>query len=247
MHSSFGYNLETSNTEPIVPDDAKFSADPTLFSFVDQEYQATVRSLIQAPAHKGLTLNELAGFRSEFGDTSFVCSVRTCQRLRVCFDSGARLAAHKVSQHYKPLKCLFDDCAYNDIGFLSFQRLHEHHKKRHGTSGPSKRARIPTKLKRKRLESDNGSLTENDLRSDAIKLGPSVSRANPEGTDPLIVELAEKASRDASLRDLMKRVALHQSSPDELKTFQGIIDDITAEYRRSKKLKSEEQNIASTQ
>ncbi|ETS74848.1 hypothetical protein PFICI_13332 [Pestalotiopsis fici W106-1] len=55
----------------------------------------------------------------------------------------------------------------------------------------------------------------------------------PAGTDPIIVTLAEKASHDPHLRDLMKRVAIGQAAPDELQHFQKIIDQITADYKKS--------------
>ncbi|KAF6822865.1 hypothetical protein CPLU01_11759 [Colletotrichum plurivorum] len=54
----------------------------------------------------------------------------------------------------------------------------------------------------------------------------------PQGTDPIIMTLAEKASEDPHLRDLMKRVAAGEAKPDELSNFQRIIDQITAEYKR---------------
>ncbi|GJC84333.1 hypothetical protein ColLi_07171 [Colletotrichum liriopes] len=44
--------------------------------------------------------------------------------------------------------------------------------------------------------------------------------------------LAEKASEDPHLRDLMKRVAAGEAKPDELSNFQKIIDQITVEYKR---------------
>lgn len=44
--------------------------------------------------------------------------------------------------------------------------------------------------------------------------------------------LAEKASEDPMLRDLMKRVAAGEAKQDELTNFQKIIDDITLEYKR---------------
>ncbi|KAI4595887.1 hypothetical protein KJ359_006526 [Pestalotiopsis sp. 9143b] len=56
---------------------------------------------------------------------------------------------------------------------------------------------------------------------------------SPAGADPIIVTLAEKASHDPTLRDLMKRVAIGQALPDELQHFQRIIDQITAEYKKS--------------
>ncbi|KAK1450701.1 hypothetical protein CCUS01_02157 [Colletotrichum cuscutae] len=56
--------------------------------------------------------------------------------------------------------------------------------------------------------------------------------AKPQGTDPIIMTLAEKASEDPHLRDLMKRVAAGEAKPDELSNFQKIIDQITAEYKR---------------
>ena len=52
------------------------------------------------------------------------------------------------------------------------------------------------------------------------------------GADPIIVTLAERASEDPHLRDLMKRVALGDAAPSELAHFQRIIDQITAEYKR---------------
>lgn len=52
------------------------------------------------------------------------------------------------------------------------------------------------------------------------------------GTDPIIMTLAEKASEDRHLRDLMKRVAAGEAKPDELTTFQAIIDQITVEYKK---------------
>lgn len=60
------------------------------------------------------------------------------------------------------------------------------------------------------------------------KPGPSLQP----GADPIIVTLAEKASNDPQLRDLMKRVAVGEASPAELKHFQGIIDQITIDYKK---------------
>jgi len=44
--------------------------------------------------------------------------------------------------------------------------------------------------------------------------------------------LAEKASEDPQLRDLMKRVAAGEARQEELTSFQRIIDQITIEYKR---------------
>ncbi|OTB02929.1 hypothetical protein M426DRAFT_322174 [Hypoxylon sp. CI-4A] len=52
------------------------------------------------------------------------------------------------------------------------------------------------------------------------------------GADPIIVTLAERASEDPQLRDLMKRVAVGDAAPSELQHFQKIIDQITADYKR---------------
>lgn len=51
--------------------------------------------------------------------------------------------------------------------------------------------------------------------------------------DPVIALLAQKASGDPELRDLMKRVAVGQAKEGELAHFQKIIDQLNAEYRRS--------------
>ncbi|KAI1500196.1 hypothetical protein F5X99DRAFT_387341 [Biscogniauxia marginata] len=63
---------------------------------------------------------------------------------------------------------------------------------------------------------------------------PAAKPATPAapGADPIIVTLAEKASEDPHLRDLMKRVAIGEASPPELAHFQRIIDQITIEYKK---------------
>ncbi|KAI1760801.1 hypothetical protein GGR53DRAFT_62199 [Hypoxylon sp. FL1150] len=63
---------------------------------------------------------------------------------------------------------------------------------------------------------------------------PATKSATPTapGADPIIVTLAEKASEDPQLRDLMKRVAIGDAAPQELAHFQKIIDQITADYKR---------------
>ncbi|KAM5384516.1 hypothetical protein ACJZ2D_001552 [Fusarium nematophilum] len=55
--------------------------------------------------------------------------------------------------------------------------------------------------------------------------------AKPSANDPVIALLAQKASGDAELRDLMKRVAVGQAKEGELAHFQKIIDQLNAEYR----------------
>ncbi|TPX15322.1 uncharacterized protein E0L32_004599 [Thyridium curvatum] len=55
---------------------------------------------------------------------------------------------------------------------------------------------------------------------------------HPPGTDPIIVTLAERATEDPQLRDLMKRVANGNAPKYELDKFQKIIDEITAESKR---------------
>ncbi|KAI2638351.1 hypothetical protein GGS21DRAFT_434753 [Xylaria nigripes] len=52
------------------------------------------------------------------------------------------------------------------------------------------------------------------------------------GADPIIVTLAERASEDPQLRDLMKRVAVGEAAAHELAHFQRIIDQITLDYKR---------------
>ncbi|GKU15226.1 unnamed protein product [Fusarium langsethiae] len=62
--------------------------------------------------------------------------------------------------------------------------------------------------------------------------GPAPA-AKPSANDPVITLLAQKASGDAELRDLMKRVAVGQAKDGELAHFQKIIDQLSAEYRRT--------------
>ncbi|EPE04472.1 hypothetical protein F503_03534 [Ophiostoma piceae UAMH 11346] len=67
-------------------------------------------------------------------------------------------------------------------------------------------------------------------------LPPGAARpptATPPATDQIIVILAERASGDPELRDLMKRVANQEAPKDELDRFQAIIHQITAEQKRN--------------
>lgn len=56
--------------------------------------------------------------------------------------------------------------------------------------------------------------------------------AKPATNDPVIALLAQRASADAELRDLMKRVAVGQAKQHELNHFQTIINQLNAEYKR---------------
>ncbi|ATY61368.1 hypothetical protein A9K55_007377 [Cordyceps militaris] len=60
---------------------------------------------------------------------------------------------------------------------------------------------------------------------------PAPAAAKPATADPVIALLAQKASTDSELRDLMKRVAVGQAKPGELAHFQKIIDQLNAEYK----------------
>ncbi|KAI0409804.1 hypothetical protein F4802DRAFT_2328 [Xylaria palmicola] len=69
----------------------------------------------------------------------------------------------------------------------------------------------------------------------AVKATPTPAKpaANAaSGADPIIVTLAERASEDPHLRDLMKRVAVGDAASHELAHFQKIIDQITQDYRK---------------
>lgn len=61
---------------------------------------------------------------------------------------------------------------------------------------------------------------------------PGTPTAKPATNDPVIALLAQKASGDPELRDLMKRVAVGQAKDGELAHFQKIIDQLNAEYKR---------------
>ncbi|KAI0191009.1 hypothetical protein EV127DRAFT_429606 [Xylaria flabelliformis] len=61
---------------------------------------------------------------------------------------------------------------------------------------------------------------------------PPKPAASASGADPIIVTLAERASEDPHLRDLMKRVAVGEAASHELAHFQRIIDQITQDYKR---------------
>ncbi|KAK0391643.1 hypothetical protein NLU13_1142 [Sarocladium strictum] len=62
---------------------------------------------------------------------------------------------------------------------------------------------------------------------------PAAPAPKAAASDPVIALLAQKASGDAELRDLMKRVAMGQAKPGELSHFQQIIDQLNQEYKRS--------------
>lgn len=61
---------------------------------------------------------------------------------------------------------------------------------------------------------------------------PATSAPKPAPNDPVIALLAQRASADPELRDLMKRVAVGQAKDGELAHFQKIIDQLNAEYRK---------------
>ena len=61
--------------------------------------------------------------------------------------------------------------------------------------------------------------------------GAKPAPVKPAANDPVIALLAQKASGDPELRDLMKRVAVGQAKEGELAKFQKIIDQLNAEYK----------------
>ncbi|KAI9163165.1 hypothetical protein HJFPF1_04764 [Paramyrothecium foliicola] len=65
-----------------------------------------------------------------------------------------------------------------------------------------------------------------------LPAAPAAPAAKPAANDPVIALLAQKASGDPELRDLMKRVAVGQAKDGELAHFQKIIDQLNAEYKR---------------
>ncbi|KAH8173775.1 hypothetical protein LIA77_05194 [Sarocladium implicatum] len=62
---------------------------------------------------------------------------------------------------------------------------------------------------------------------------PATPAPKSAASDPVIALLAQRASGDSELRDLMKRVAMGQAKPGELTHFQQIIDQLNQEYKRS--------------
>ncbi|CAK7269584.1 hypothetical protein SEPCBS119000_003642 [Sporothrix epigloea] len=80
-----------------------------------------------------------------------------------------------------------------------------------------------------------GASTAPVVRSAPVNPSPGAVRAPapapPPGTDSIIVTLAERASHDADLREMMKRVANGQAPKDELDRFQSIINQITEENK----------------
>ncbi|KAL1837169.1 hypothetical protein VTJ49DRAFT_4179 [Mycothermus thermophilus] len=56
---------------------------------------------------------------------------------------------------------------------------------------------------------------------------------HPAASDPIILMLAEKASADPMLRELMRRVAQGAAPKHELERFQAIVEAVTAESKRT--------------
>jgi hypothetical protein len=68
--------------------------------------------------------------------------------------------------------------------------------------------------------------------SAALPIAKTVNGAAAPGSDPIILTLAERATEDPALRELMKKVAQGDAAKSELQRFQSIIDQITNENRR---------------
>ncbi|KAI1100836.1 hypothetical protein F4804DRAFT_33064 [Jackrogersella minutella] len=109
------------------------------------------------------------------------------------------------------------------------------------TAGPSQSAPSQSKgpsqpgiIANRPLHAPSPTATTAPVPGGAKPSTPSTKPATPAapGADPIIVTLAEKASEDPQLRDLMKRVAIGDAAPNELAHFQKIIDQITADYKR---------------
>lgn len=100
-----------------------------------------------------------------------------------------------------------------------------------GAAGPSYQASVPPRTP---LPPASGPNTPVAARPAPPPARPATAVAA--GTDPIIVTLAEKANEDPQLRDLMKRVANGNAPKDELAKFQAIIDQITAESQRKKRV-----------
>lgn len=120
--------------------------DTTLFSRADSNYHAVVEFLLQATDCMwiGLSPDDLAAFRSQFGDTAFVCPVRDCDRSRLGYPSAAELQNHKTRRHGQRLRCYQGSCIHNDIGFANESSLRQHVQRVHRKVAPP----IPTRLNR---------------------------------------------------------------------------------------------------
>lgn len=75
----------------------------------------------------------------------------------------------------------------------------------------------------KDAEMSNAGATNGQSTSTPVAAPPQQSR----GTDPVIQMLAERAATDAELKALMRIVANGEATPEELKKFQGHIDELT--------------------
>ncbi|RYP58606.1 hypothetical protein DL770_010393 [Monosporascus sp. CRB-9-2] len=100
--------------------------DRTLFSQADANYQRDVQHLSQIDSYPGLSQEELLAFRSDYGPTAFKCPIRS-------------------SRHSKALRCYWEGCAYNDVGYASPRSLREHQRRHHGK--PELR-RVPNSIRR---------------------------------------------------------------------------------------------------
>ncbi|PTD01785.1 hypothetical protein FCULG_00010350 [Fusarium culmorum] len=99
-----------------------------------------------------------------------------------------------------------------------------------GSAGPVVAPAISTAPKPPIAQAPASGLAKPALAPGSAAPGPAPA-VKPSANDPVITLLAQKASGDEALRDLMKRVAVGQAKDGELAHFQKIIDQLSAQYR----------------
>lgn len=107
-------------------------------SLILQEYQATIRYILNQPDYAGVTAAELESFKRYFRDCAYTCRVKGCIRATEGFDRLAQCHEHEIL-HVRRLRCPHQGCRYPP--FVSSRALRAHVNKDHNPTPKSKSIR----------------------------------------------------------------------------------------------------------
>lgn len=127
----------------------------TLLSSVRIKYHTYVIDLLGKTDCPGLRAEDLIAFKQEYGPSAFVCPVYGCDKAVYGYSSASHLTSHST-RHQNKLRCLKQDCFYNDIGFTSSRHLREHQRRCHPPQSPPS---IPRQIVQNLGQVSQGSFT----------------------------------------------------------------------------------------
>lgn len=107
-------------------------------SLILQEYQATIRYVLNQPDYAGVTAAELESFKRYFRDCAYTCRVKGCIRATEGFDRLSQCHEHEIL-HVRRLRCPHQGCRYPP--FVSSRALRAHVNKDHNPTPKSKSIR----------------------------------------------------------------------------------------------------------